>query len=181
MKKLLLTLICALTCVSLLTGCSNKKDPFYEDYEDATNKTLFKTINDKELVEFLENGTGVLFLSFPQCPWCHAFLPVIEQSTKNANINQVYYYDIYEDRKNETDLYHKVCELLDGELDFDNDGNPRIFVPDVTVIDHGSIIYHTNETSMTSSDEITPDAYWTDEQRQQSIDALTSALKKLNS
>ncbi len=180
MKKLFLTLISCFAFVALLSGCAPKKDSFYKDYKEATNETLFKTLNEKELVDFLEHGTGVLFLSFPQCPWCHTFLPVLEESAKQSNTETIYYFNMFEDRKNNTKLYQTVCGLLEDELDVDSDGNVRIFVPDVTVVKEGKILYHTNETSMLSSKEISPSEYWSDDTKEAAVSKLTEALKQLH-
>ena len=62
--------------------------------------------------------------------------------------------------------------LLDGYLLNDNEGNPRIFVPDVTVVVNGEIVGHDNETSTESG---SVDEYWTEEK----IKNLKSRLKDM--
>lgn len=42
----------------------------------------------------------------------------------------------------------------------DEEGNARIFVPDVTFVNKGEIVGHDNETSMESGE---PDEYWSEE------------------
>ena len=56
-------------------------------------------------------------------------------------------------------------------LDFDDEGNHRIYVPDVTFVYEGEIVAHDNETSMSSGDI---DEYWTEKK----VESLKDRLRK---
>ena len=55
---------------------------------------------------------------------------------------------------------------------YDEEGNERVFVPDVTFILNGEIIGHDNETSVITED-ITPEEYWTSSK----VDRLKEKLR----
>ena len=72
-----------------------------------------------KLLEVIENGTGIIYLGFPECPWCRNALPVLFDAAKNNNVEVIYYMNIL----NERDSY--VVE--DGELVYatDDEGNEK--------------------------------------------------------
>lgn len=106
---------------------------FKEEYEslngeESSSGETYKEINiDKnnpikytdyeELIDVIENKTGVIYLGFPECPWCRSALPVLLDAAKENNINTIYYLNL----KNERDSY--VVE--DGKLVYalDDEGN----------------------------------------------------------
>lgn len=187
MKKL----CTAILCVALLAGCSsNSKEPtnkttqpdvvnLQEEYPEIKDESLYEVVDSKQLLDLYDHGTGVVYLSFPQCPWCHYFLPLVEEAATN-NDTKIYYYDVYLDRKEENKTYQDILKALDGHLDYDNDGNPRVYVPDCSILKNGEMIYHTNETSQISSKETSPQEYWSEDVKQESLQRLNEAMKKLN-
>ena len=64
-------------------------------------------------------------------------------------------------RANNTENYQKIVSLIDSLLSVDENGNKRIYVPQVVFVKKGEIIAGDNETSMISDG--TPSEYWTSE------------------
>lgn len=151
---------------------------FAEEY-DITKENVFVYRNAEEIIKILENGTGIVYLGFPECQWCKAYVPILNDVAKENNITKIYYFNILEDRKNNTKDYQKIMSFLKDNLDYDDEGNHRIFVPDVTFILDGEIIGHDNETSVIS-DDITPKEYWTTEKVKDLKKRLTEYMNKLN-
>ncbi|MDD5979508.1 MAG: hypothetical protein PUC23_00155 [bacterium] len=147
----------------------NKK--FAEEYGiEEDNVFVYRT--GDEIVKILENGTGIVYLGFPECPWCCAYVKYLNEVAKDEGIEKIYYYNILEDRKNNTETYKKIVSLLSDYLLYDEEGNERVFVPDVTFILNGEIIGHDNETSVITED-ITPEEYWTSSK----VDRLKEKLR----
>ena len=92
-----------------------------------------------------------------------AYVPLLNEIAKNEGIEKIYYYNIREDRKNNTEFYQKVVSILNDYLNYDEEGKKRIFVPNVTFVKEGKIIFNDNETSLIS--EGTPSEYWTEEKK----------------
>ena len=55
-------------------------------------------LSEEETISLLESGTGVLYLGFPECPWCRSMLPVLLQTLDNMNIDKLYYFNIKDKR-----------------------------------------------------------------------------------
>lgn len=139
---------------------SNKK--FNEEYTlvDKDNVYVYKSIND--IINVLSKGTGIVYLGFPECPWCQRYVVYLNNLAKEYNIEEIYYYNIKDARSNNTKEYQKIVELLNDLLPYDDNGNKKVFVPTVVFVKNGKVIALDDETS-TISDGTTPDEYWNQE------------------
>lgn len=146
---------------------------FYNEYNEVGKNNVFVYKSIEEIINILENGTGVIYLGFPECPWCQSYVKYINDVAKETGIKEIYYFNILDDRKTNSEEYQKIVTLLNEVLLEDENGNKRIFVPDVTIVNKGKIIGHDNETSVIEGYE-SPKEYWTDEK----VDALKIKLKK---
>lgn len=139
---------------------SNKK--FNEEYTlvDRDNVYVYKSIND--IINVLSKGTGIVYLGFPECPWCQRYVVYLNNLAKEYNIEEIYYYNIKDARSNNTKEYQKIVEILNDLLPYDDNGNKKVFVPTVVFVKNGKVIALDDETS-TISDGTTPDEYWNQE------------------
>lgn len=178
MKKLLIVLCSAV----LLVGCSTTSNttelketatPTIEtsenamsEYEQLPEENVFYAGNEESLLKLLKHGSGVIYLGFDECPWCQAFAPYLNEVSEDNDL-RVMYYDILEDRTNDTEFYQELVSTIleQGEdiIGYDNDGNARVYVPLVLYIVRGEIIGSSDETSRLSTDDIQPEEYWTEE------------------
>ena len=116
---------------------------------------------EKFAQEYTEVGAdNVLYLGFPECPWCQRYVKYLNEVAKDLGVEKIYYYNIREDRNNNSEGYQKVIELLGDMVEYDEEGRPKIYVPEVIYVKEGEIVAHDNETSMESGDV---DEYWTQE------------------
>ena len=145
-------------------------DRFYADYPLAGKDNIYVYRSASKTADFLENGTGLVFIGFPSCPWCQRYVEMLQGVALDAGIKEINYCDIYKDRDKDTAQYRKLVELLRPHLELDSNGNPRIYVPDFTVVKDGVILGHNNETSTLSG--ITPEEYWT-------VDKVNALLQRL--
>lgn len=175
MKKILLSLM----SIFMLVACSEAKSEVspsptptskvnvMEGYEKLSDDNVFYTKDSDGVLKLLEHGTGVIYLGFKECPWCQAYAPYLDEVSKENELN-VLYYDILEDRKENTEFYQTLVEAISKQGDditgYDNDGNARIFVPLVLYVVNGEIIgYDGSETNQLSTDDISVEDFWTDE------------------
>ena len=133
---------------------------FSEEYSDVPFDNVFVYRNIDEIINILEKGTGIVYLGFPECPWCQKYVVYLNEVAKKMGVEKIYYFNILEDRKNNTKEYQKIVSILSDYLDNDEEGDPRVFVPDVTFVVKGKIVGHDNETSQVSEEDGTPDEYW---------------------
>lgn len=53
-----------------------------------------KYINVKEAVSLLQSGTGIIYIGFPECPYCRQVVPFLIQAAERANVEEIYYLNI---------------------------------------------------------------------------------------
>ena len=143
---------------------------FKSEYTNVSDDNPFVYRSVDKIINILEKGTGVVYLGFPECPWCQAYVPYVEEVAKKVGIDKVYYFNIKEDRKNNTEEYQKIVKILDVYLPNDDEGNKRIYVP----ARNGKIIEFDDETSKDTKGYKTPEEYWKNE----NLDALKTKLEK---
>ena len=152
MKKVLLVL-----CIILLTACGQKEvlvqtdgAKFEQEYEALNDKGIVVDIDTNakvkylelnEVVDFLENKTGIIYFGFPGCPWCRNILPVLLNVAKDNN-EMVYYFNPRDVRGTNNEDFNKVMAILDEYLDVNSDGEKTLYVPDVYFVKEGNIVGH---------------------------------------
>ena len=175
----LLLLIASLVVYFVFIKKDNNTDniKFSKEYTSVSKENVFVYRSKDEIINILEHGTGIVYLGYPECPWCMAYVPLLNEIAKNEGIEKIYYYNIREDRKNNTEFYQKVVSILNDYLNYDEEGKKRIFVPNVTFVKEGKIIFNDNETSLIS--EGTPSEYWTEEKKKLFNEKLRKNINEL--
>ena len=159
------------------TNIDGKK--FAEEYTSVTKDNVFVYRSAEEIINILEHGTGVVYLGFPECPWCTAYVPYLNEVAKENHLDKIYYYNILEDRKNNTEFYKEVIKLLSGNLQYDDEGNERLYVPNVSFHVKGKVIGNDYETSKDTHDLKDPKDYWTNEEISELKSTLTQYTKEV--
>lgn len=184
MKKICALLV-LISLIFVTTGCNKKEEvklsdaeKFHEEYQNVEEDNVFVYRDAEEIIKILEGGTGIVYLGFPECKWCQAYTPILNEVAKENGIKKIFYFNILEDRKNNTKEYQRIVELLEKNLLNDDEGNKRVYVPDVSIVINGEITNHDNETSVISGD-ITPEEYWTKEKKEALKKKLNSYVKDL--
>lgn len=180
MKKKILLIILVVSV--LLTGCKDKtkeeetdSQKFSKEYTDVSEYNVFVYKDIDEIIKILEHGTGIVYLGFPECPWCQAYVPKLNEVADVEGLEKVYYYNIYNDRKENTEKYQKIVSILSDHLQYDEEGNKRIFVPAVIAVSNGKIVGFDDETSLDTLGLDDPKEYWTEDR----VKALKEKLSKM--
>lgn len=121
--------------VLLVTACKNKQTDaikFKNEYESLNGKKInghvvknikiskdnpIKYSSYDEVLDIIKNKTGIIYLGYPECPWCRTALPVLFEAAKDYKIDTIYYINM----KNERDYY----EIKDGKLVYKKDENGK--------------------------------------------------------
>lgn len=143
-------------------GIKTDAERFSSEYTEVSADNVFVYKSGQEIVDILEHGTGVVYLGFPSCPWCQAYSKYLNEVAKNNGIEKIYYYDIKEDRANNTELYQKLVGILGDHLQYDSEGHYRIYVPEVVFVMDGQIVGNDHETSKDTLGLKDPAEYWTE-------------------
>lgn len=173
-KNTILLIVTILLVVTIIIGIiwklNNKPkqktdgEKFSEEYTEVTKDNLFVYREIDEIINILENGTGIVYLGFPECPWCQRYTKYLNEVAKDMGIEKIYYYNIREDRKNNTDNYLKIVSILGEYLQYDEEGNKRIYAPSIITLKKGEIVGFDDETAWDTKGFLTPDEYWTEDE-----------------
>lgn len=99
---------------------------------------VYRTL--EEINKILKNGTGLVYLGFPKCPWCRRYVPIINEVAKEQGLDKIYYFNIKKDREDNSKLYQKTVELLGDNLRYNNEGNRRIYAPLLITVKNGKVV-----------------------------------------
>lgn len=149
-------------------------EKFSKEYTKLSSDNVFTYRSLKEINKILEKGTGVVYLGFPECPWCQEYVKYVNEVAKKVDLDKVYYFNIREDRTNNTEDYQTTIKLLRDYLPTDEEGNPRVYVPLIAVIQNGKVVITDYETAQDTKGYDTPEEYWANED----LDALKTRLEK---
>ena len=145
---------------------------FFKDYNKVSVDNVYKYVSAKEAIDLFKADEAIIFFGFKECVWCQEYAPILNDYAKHNNIHDIYYCDIKQDRANNTEEYKELVNLLSTYLENDNDGNKRIYVPDVYFVKDGKIIGHNNDTSMESGADTKEYYLQNGEKLKQKIDKL---------
>ena len=150
-------------------------EKFSAEYHEVAKNNVFVYRNIDEIINILEKGTGIVYLGFPECKWCQRYTKYLNKVAMDMGISKIYYYNIREDRKLNTENYQKIVSILENYLQNDEEGNKRIYVPSVIALKKGEIVGFDDETAWDTKGFETPDEYWnTDE-----VNDLKEKLEKM--
>ncbi len=153
---------------------------FAEEYTGVNSDNVFVYRNAEEIIRILKNGTGVVYLGFAECKWCQKYVTYLNEFAKENDITRIYYFDILDERANNTEAYQEIVSLLEEYLSYDEEGNKRVFVPAVIVVNQGKIVGFDDETSLDTHDLDDPEEYWTEEEVQGLEAKLTEMFGYVN-
>ncbi len=150
-------------------------EKFSTEYHEVANNNVFVYRNIDEIINILEKGTGIVYLGFPECKWCQRYTKYLNEVAMDMGISKIYYYNIREDRKLNTENYHKIVSILENYLQNDEEGNKRIYVPSVIALKKGEIVGFDDETAWDTKGFETPDEYWNRDE----VNDLKEKLEKM--
>ncbi len=148
---------------------------FQADYPKVNADNRFIYATGEQVLGLFENGTGIVFLGFPQCPWCQQLAPIVDEAAEAEGLEKVYYLNIRDARANNDETYQSLVGYLENYLDKDENGTPRIYVPDVTVLRDGQIVGRFEQEA--AEGEVTPETYWTSERRERAVEQLRGMIR----
>ena len=190
--KRIITIISAVVLVIATAGLfflnGNKKEEvkvnadakkFAKEYETVTKDNPFVYKNVDEIMKIMKNGTGVVYLGYPECPWCMAYVKYLNEVAKEVGIEKIYYCNTKKLKEESMDKYHELINILHGNLQYTDEGEEWIFVPNVSFHISGEIIGNDYETSKDTHGLKDPKEYWTKEEVKDLKKKLTKYMTRV--
>ena len=131
----------ALLALCLLTGCTGTdqsekadaeeteepavKENIAKQYKKLNEDNHFEVTEKETLTSILSHGTAIVFLGFPECPWCQAYIPLLEDVLAEQDA-LCSYYNIYNDKGSDREFYDSVADLLVSQNDTGTDAQPGV-------------------------------------------------------
>lgn len=56
---------------------------FSEEYDTVSKDNVFVYRSLSEINKILENGSGIVYLGFPECPWCKRYVVYLNEVAKD--------------------------------------------------------------------------------------------------
>jgi len=151
---------------------------FAEEY-GVSEDNVFVYRDAEDIIRIMEKGTGVVYLGFPECPWCQAYVQYLNEVAKEVGVEKIYYYNILEDRKDNTPEYQKMVTILEDHLELDDEAKARIYVPNVSFHVDGKIVGNDLETAYDTKGFEKPEDYWTEKEVKDLKESLTKYMKEV--
>ena len=153
---------------------------FALEYPMVGSDNIFVYRNASETADILANGRGIVFIGFKECSWCQLYAVFLHDVAREMGVDKIFYCDIREDRRNNSESYQRIVGILSGRLQYDDEGRPRVYVPDLTIVSRGRIILHDFETSKETLGYSTPQEYWNNERVNALKERLRTGIRILN-
>ena len=152
---------------------------FKAAYPRVADDNRFVLASVGEVLEKFKSGSGLIFLGFQQCPWCQQLAPIVDDAAKAEGLDKVYYLDIRHARETNDATYKKLVEKLKPYLRTDQNGQPRVYVPDVTTLKDGRVVGHFLQETTVDGEKATADTYWTEERRARAVEQLRQMIRAM--
>ncbi len=191
--KRIITIISAVVLVIAIAGIflflnGNKKEEvkvnpdakkFAKEYETVSEDNPFVYKSADEIIKIMKNGTGVVYLGYPECPWCMAYVKYLNEVANDVGIEKIYYCNTKKVKEESMDKYYELRDLLHGNLQYTDEGEEWIFVPNVSFHISGEIIGNDYETSKDTHGLRDPKEYWTKDEVKDLKEKLTKYMTKV--
>lgn len=147
-----------------LNGQKDENGVSYSDIEIDENNTI-RYMEYDQLQEVFNNGTHLVYLGWPGCPWCRRSLPVVIDTVNSYPGIYIYYFNILQYRNeyeknpdsDKGKKYKAVADMLKQySTQFYDDGTAKLVASNFYFIKDGEIIGVHNRTVSTHYDPYEP-------------------------
>ncbi len=122
---------------------------------NISEESKIKYIQEGKLIEVMTNGTHVVYLGWPDCPYCRICVPILLETVAEYSGINVYYYNIKELREayqnglddENSRLYKQLCSVISQSeyvspsiFDTFDDGTLKLAASTVYFIKDGQLI-----------------------------------------
>ena len=137
---------------------------------------LFKYKKNSEILETLNTGSALIFMGFPENTWTSYYADLLNEVALKENIKEIYFYNFYNDRRNDNYYYENIVNYLASYITILDDDTKNLYSPTFLIVKDGQVLYFDNETSIMNGESTIKD-YWTNEKRNLKSEELRNAIR----
>ncbi|MBR0138130.1 MAG: hypothetical protein IJM15_06955 [Erysipelotrichaceae bacterium] len=178
-----ITILLAILLLLCVSGCKKETDAlrFKKEYEALNGKkdsegvsylqieingnNTVRYCDYEKIVEAIDNGTHLVYLGWPHCPWCRSMLPVLIEAVNEYKGVYIYYFSVYDLRSSyekdsessDGQKYKRIADMLKEQAtSFYDDGTAKLTASNVYFIREGELIAVHNRTVSSHLDPYEP-------------------------
>ncbi len=146
---------------------SNADDPVrvITDYYDLKlDKDRYTIITGGGFINLIQHGRSIIIVGSKTSSWSKEFVKQLDIALTEAEVDQVYYYDINNDKSQKNSNYYKIKELLNGSLTTTDGSKNNLLAPSLYIIIDGEVKYY-NVDTVAMKNTIQVEDYWKEEKK----------------
>lgn len=132
---------------------------FNGDYNEIPRNNPFKYLNSTELIELLNNGSGIIFMGNKENIWSKRYAQYLYELSKDFDIKEIFYYDVKKVKLLKNRNYYNIINALEGKLIETDDSTNNLFSPSLYIVKDGEVVFYDNTTAVVNND-LEIDTYW---------------------
>lgn len=136
----------------------------------------FKIITSEEILDYVKGDNVIVLFGIKNSEWVNSYSNIVKNVAALNGIEDIYYYDITEDRKNSNGIYQAVVEYLNDYITYLDDGTSNIYTPTLFVKINGVVNLFDDSSSLIKG-IITPEEYWTNYKINETRNILDEVFK----
>lgn len=123
---------------------------------------VFKEINHSKVLNRLSSkNDSIIYICVDGNTLCTKYGLLIDEVAKNFSIDNIYYYDIKEDREKNNGTYQKIVSKLSNYAVSDDLGEQNLYSPTLIFIRNG-IVYSYDDSLSINRGKVDIDKVWND-------------------
>ncbi len=132
---------------------------FNGDYNEIPRNNPFVYLNSTELIELLNNGSGIVFMGNKENVWSESYAKYLYEIASDIDVEKIYYYDVKKVKLLKNRNYYNIIKALEGKLIETDDSVNNLFSPSLYIIKDGEVVFYDNTTAVVNND-LEVDTYW---------------------
>lgn len=146
-------------------------------YNSLNQNNNYEIFTKKELLSFLDKGTGAILLCFKSNASCNTFVSLVDEVAR-AEKKTIYYFDILRDRSENTYYYQEMIKKFKDFLYRDDLEETFIITPVIFFLKNGVVINASEMGTFLKGKEEIND-FWTNEKMIEFKEIIKTNLEKV--
>lgn len=143
-----------------LVSYATDGERFNGDYNEIPRNNPFVYLNSTELIDLLNNGSGIVFMGNSENEWSARYAKYLYEIATDLHIEKIYYYDVKKVKLLKNRNYYNIILALEGNLIETDDSKNNLFSPSLYIVKDGEVIFYDNTTAVVNN-ALELDEYWT--------------------